>query len=301
MSTLFIGLGTMGEPMARNLSRAAEIIVYDAHTATRDRIATGLCVPALPDLGNVPDGVDTVVLMVPDSHAVESLLVGDAALLDRLPVGALIIDMSSSDPASTRMLAKQASAQRIDYVDAPVSGGVTRARSGELSIIVGATDHAFERAQPILQAIGTSIHHVGGPGCGDAAKALNNLLSATNFAAVAEILTAAAAAGIAPALMLDVIDASTGRSQASEVKYPAEVLTGRFASGFGMDLMLKDLAIAASLTDRAAAPVTGAAHDIARDARALLGPGRDHTEIVRGYENASGLPLRNRRSPPRTT
>ncbi|MCM3659306.1 NAD-binding protein [Agromyces mediolanus] len=118
---------------------------------------------------------------------------------------------------------------------------------------------------------------------------------------MAEILTAAAAAGIAPALMLDVINASTGRSQASEVKYPAEVLTGRFASGFGMDLMLKDLAIAASLTDRAAAPVTGAAHDIARDARALLGPGRDHTEIVRGYENASGLPLRNRRSPPRTT
>lgn len=294
MTVLFIGLGAMGAPMARNLSRATDVMLYDVNAISAEALAAELNVIAVRTLDKLPLGVDTVVLMVPESRIVESILVDDANLLDKLPAGSLIIDMSSSAPISTRMLATRATGRAISYIDAPVSGGVARAVTGELAIMVGATAEDFERAEPILRAMGKSILHVGGPGAGDAAKALNNLLSATNIAAAAEILSAAATFGIKPSLMLDVINASTGRSQATEVKYPSFVLTGTFSSGFGLDLMLKDLAIAKTLTSGAGlcTPVTDTAADIAVRSRAHAGSPPDHTEIVRFYEDANHVALR---------
>ena len=293
MTILFVGLGAMGEPMARNIARTADVLLYDVNVEVAARIADDLGVSALKSLEVLPDGVDTLVLMVPNSRIVESLLL-DARLLNRLPAGSLIIDMSSSEPSSTAELAKRAASRSVAYVDAPVSGGVAKAITGELAVMVGAAAGSLQRARPILDAVAGSVHHVGGPGAGDAAKALNNLLSATNIAAAAEILTAATRFGIAPEAMLGVINASTGRSQATEVKYPAFVLTGTFASGFGMDLMLKDLAIAKSLTSGAGldTPVTDAAGVIANAARAFASSPPDHTEIVRYYENANDALVR---------
>lgn len=294
MTILFIGLGAMGEPMARNIARTADVLLYDVNAEVATRLAEDIGVSALDSLDVLPDSVDTVVLMVPNSRIVESLLVEDARLLNKLPAGSLIIDMSSSEPGSTAELAKRASSRSVAYIDAPVSGGVAKAKTGELAVMVGATPESLQRARPILDAVAGSVHHVGGPGAGDAAKALNNLLSATNIAAAAEILTAATRFGIAPEAMLGVINASTGRSQATEVKYPAFVLSGSFASGFGMDLMLKDLAIAKSLTSGAGldTPVTDAAGTIANAAREYAGTPPDHTEIVRYYENANDVLVR---------
>lgn len=294
MTILFIGLGAMGEPMARNIARTADVLLYDVDNERAGRIAADVGVSALASLDVLPDGVDTIVLMVPNSRIVESLLVDDAKLMNKLPAGSLIIDMSSSEPTSTAELATRAAGRSIAYVDAPVSGGVAKAKTGDLAVMVGAAPASLHRARPILDAVASSVHHVGGPGAGDAAKALNNLLSATNIAAAAEILTAATRFGIAPEAMLGVINASTGRSQASEVKYPAFVLTGTFASGFGMDLMLKDLAIAKSLTSGSGldTPVTDAAGTIASAARAFAGSPPDHTEIVRYYENANDALVR---------
>jgi 3-hydroxyisobutyrate dehydrogenase len=294
VAVLFIGLGAMGLPMARNLDRAGvDLLVHDAGDAAV-RAATDAGLEALLTLDALPGAVDTVVLMLPSSGVVEAVLEGAGGLLDRLPTGALVIDMGSSEPSSTERLSERAATSGIGYVDAPVSGGVARAVTGELAVMAGGDAADVARALPLLEAVGGHIAHVGPSGAGHAAKALNNLLSATNIAAAAEILTAAASFGIRPEAMLDVINASTGRSQASEVKYPAEVLTGRFASGFRMDLMLKDLAIAASLTSGAGldSPVTDAAAGVARAARALTGETPDHTELVRYYETASGVPLR---------
>jgi 3-hydroxyisobutyrate dehydrogenase len=287
MAILFIGLGAMGAPMATRLASGDEpVLGFDRDPAAAERVA-GVAVAR--NLDPLPDDVATVVLMVPTSRVVESVL---AELFDRLPAGALVIDMSSSEPESTRKLAAAAADRGIGYVDAPVSGGVARAETGELAIMVGGEPADVERAMPVLRRIGSSVHHVGGPGAGDAAKALNNLLTSTNIAAAAEILTAAARFGIAPAAMLGVINASSSRSAASEVKFPKHVLTGTFDSRFSLDLMIKDVGIAGTLTAGLVSPVTDAAHAVVAAAREHAGDPPDHTEIARFYEAGNGVELR---------
>jgi 3-hydroxyisobutyrate dehydrogenase len=235
--------------------------------------------------------------MLPDSRVVEAVLVADG-LLDRLPAGSLVIDMGSSEPTSTRKLADTARSRGIGYVDAPVSGGVAKAVTGDLSIMVGGDPADVDRARPHLEPLGAAVLVVGPPGAGHAAKALNNLASATNLAAAAEVLTVARRFGIEADVMVDVLNASTGRSQASEVKYPKHVLTGSYDSGFAMDLMIKDLGIARSLAEAQGTdiPVTGAAYAAAVRARdALGGPGLDHTEVARYYEQVNNVSLRSGR------
>lgn len=294
-ATLFIGLGNMGRPMAVNYSAGRELFVYDTNGETAAAVAAATHGIALPDLAHIPSQVGTVILMLPNSRIVEAVLRGESGLLAQLAQGSLVIDMSSSEPQSTATLAGEAAERGIDYVDAPVSGGVAKAETAQLAIMVGGEDAAVERARRHLQRIGSAITHVGPAGTGHAAKALNNLLSATNLAAAAEILTVAASAGITPERMLEVINGSTGRSQATEFKYPRHILTGTFDSGFAMDLMLKDLQIARSLIDQQAAeaPIVLTAQTTAVKARELLDSTQpDHTEFVRYYEKHNGKQLR---------
>ncbi|WP_285241579.1 NAD(P)-dependent oxidoreductase [Arthrobacter sp. R3-55] len=294
-ASLFVGLGNMGRPMAINYSPGRELFVYDTNPVVAAEVAAATNGTALPDLENIPSHVGTVILMLPNSRIIESVLRTSPGLLKRLTAGTLIIDMSSSEPESTAALAAEAAALDIDYVDAPVSGGVAKALTGKLAIMVGGDSTAVERAKRHLRNLGESITHVGPPGTGHAAKALNNLLSATNLAAAAEILTVAATAGIAPEKMLEVINGSTGRSQASEFKYPRHILTGSFDSGFAMDLMLKDLKIAKNLISQqsAEAPIVLTAQETAEKARELLDSDNpDHTEFARYYEKLNGTPLR---------
>src|SRR5689334_14660390 len=165
MSILFIGLGAMGAPMATNLARGTErVIVFDVNAAAAHRLAESVDVGIAETLDPLPDDVVTIVLMVPNSKIVEDLLTGSAALFERLPSGSLVIDMSSSDPVSTRALAAAAAERDIAYVDAPVSGGVPRAKTGELAIMAGGDAAAVERARPVLDLVGASVHHMGGPG-----------------------------------------------------------------------------------------------------------------------------------------
>jgi 3-hydroxyisobutyrate dehydrogenase len=294
-ATLFIGLGNMGRPMALNYAAGHELFVFDVNHQVAADVAAEARATALADLGSIPAHVRTVILMLPASRIVEQVLWREPGVLAQLAVGSLVIDMGSSEPASTAAIAKETADLGIDYVDAPVSGGVAKATTGQLAIMVGGEGSAVARALPHLEPFGGSIVHVGPPGSGHAAKALNNLLSATNLAAAAEILTVAAAVGISPTKMLEVINGSTGRSQASEVKYPKHILTGTFDSGFAMDLMLKDLTIAQGLIQATSseAPVVLTARETAEKAREILDtPQPDHTELVRYYEKHSGRPLR---------
>ncbi|MGN6403336.1 NAD(P)-dependent oxidoreductase [Sinomonas sp.] len=302
-ASLFIGLGNMGRPMALNYAPGHELFVFDADPEVAAAVAAETGATALADLASIPSHVRTVILMLPNSRIVEHVLWKEPGVLNQLALGSLVIDMGSSEPASTTELAREAAAMGIDYVDAPVSGGVAKAITAELAIMVGGEDSAVDRALPHLVPLGASVVQVGPPGSGHAAKALNNLLSATNLAAAAETLTVATSMGIAPAKMLEVINGSTGRSQASEVKYPKHILTGTFDSGFAMDLMLKDLNIARGLIDSTSseAPVLLAARETAQRAREMLDtPHPDHTELVRYYEERSGRPLRGDRTSERT-
>lgn len=282
-TTLFIGLGRMGRPMATHIAQHHPTAVYDILRENIDLAAAESGASALYDLESIGD-VSTVFLMLPTSAHVESILL-ESGLLSRLQRGSLIVDMGSSVPESTRRLAEQAAASGIDYVDAPVSGGISKAATGELAILVGGEPAAIERARPYLEAVGSEIVIVGGCGAGHAAKAINNLVSATNMAVVTEALIRARAAGIEPERMIAVLNSSTGMSQASVVKFPNHILTGSYASNFAYDLMLKDLTIAMGIDAPAhATPITQAAYEMLSTGREHLDEMPDHTEITRAYE-----------------
>lgn len=291
MTTLFIGLGRMGLPMVRRYAAAHSVVLHDTRTDVLEAAARELGVQTLGDLGDDLDTVDTAILMLPTSRIVESVLEGPTGLLGRLRRGSLVIDMSSSEPESTRHLAEVAARNGIGYVDAPVSGGVARAVTGELSIMVGGEAADVERAWPHLTPMGATVTAVGPVGSGHAAKSLNNLLSATNISAAAEVVSVAAKFGIEPAAMVAVINASTGRSQASEVKFPRHVLTGTHDSGFAFELMVKDIGIAENLAEQYDVPleVTGAAARMARAAAAE--EPSDHTELARYVAERAGTTL----------
>jgi len=290
--TLFLGLGRMGAPMARLHASSFETHVFDVFPDAVSAVVDGSSAQPVADLADEGADVGVVILMLPTSRHVEDALTGEGALLERLPEGSLVIDMGSSEPASTRSLAAAAAERGVDYVDAPVSGGIAKAETGELTIMVGGTAEAVARAMPHLETVGGSIVHVGPAGAGHAAKALNNLVSATNIAAATEAVLIAKHYGIEPAAMIEVLNASTGMSQATQVKFPQHILPGTYASKFAYDLMLKDMGIAHRMADEVGfAPVTGAAFETLAEGRSVLGEHADHTEIARVYTQATGITI----------
>jgi 3-hydroxyisobutyrate dehydrogenase len=290
--TLFLGLGRMGAPMARLHAERFQTHVFDVFPAAITGVVDTSAAHPVEDLAQEGSEVEVAILMLPTSRHVEEALRGEDGLFARLPQGALVVDMGSSEPASTRALAAEAAEVGIDYVDAPVSGGIAKAETGELTIMVGGSDEAVARAMPHLETVGSSIVHVGPAGAGHAAKALNNLVSATNIAAATEAVLVAKHYGIEPATMIEVLNASTGMSQATQVKFPQHILPGTYASRFAYDLMLKDMGIARRMADEVGfAPVTGAAFETLAEGRSALGEHADHTEIARVYTHATGITI----------
>ena len=293
---LFVGFGAMGAPMAARLAGAGhDLVLGDADEERARLLAEQLGADAAgpADLAAAAAGVGVVVLMLPDSSVVEQVLLGPDGLLVALARGSTVVDMSSSRPASTVALAEEAAGQGVAVVDAPVSGGVARARTGELSIMVGGSEGAVSAVEPLLGAMGTDVVRVGGSGAGHAMKALNNLLSAIGLAGASEVLAIGAKVGLEPQTMLDVLNRSTGRNQATEVKMARFVLSRAFDSGFSLDLMVKDLGTALELARSTATPVPVAAAALQEwtEARRTLPPGADHTEVAAYVEGRAGTRL----------
>ncbi|WP_327116725.1 NAD(P)-dependent oxidoreductase [Nocardia sp. NBC_01730] len=238
-------------------------------------------------------GAAFVVLMLPNSAVVEAIL-GDAAVLDALRPGSIVVDMSSSEPLSTQRLTYALAKRRITLIDAPVSGGVDGAESGTLTIMAGGTATAVARISTLLAPLG-QLHHVGNTGAGHALKAINNLLAAVHLLASAEGIAAGRRFGLDPDLMVMMINISSGRSASTEVKFPRYILPETYDSGFGMALMLKDMRIATSLADAlgVSTPLGERAVELWTEADTALGPGADQTEIARWVlrdENISTRP-----------
>ena len=273
----------MGQPMAANLARAGFAIQsYDRNGSGSARSAR-----------EAAQDADALITMLPDGDVVRE------AVLDALPAlreGAVVIDMSSCDPAGTRALADALRAKRIDFVDAPVSGAVVGAREASLAIMVGAEPAVFEKVQPVLRAMGKEIFHVGPVGAGHAVKALNNYLGAAGTIAGFEALLVAQAFGLDPEPMLKAVNASTGHNYTTERKIPRQVLTGAFASGFKLALMTKDIGIAAGLARGLGvpAPYLEKTLQMFREAQRALPAGADHTEI---FKVLARRPRAGRRKP----
>jgi 3-hydroxyisobutyrate dehydrogenase len=278
----FIGLGRMGSPMAARLAEAGYLVRgYDISASARAALAAGApAATAEVSPGAAASGAAAVVLMLPDSAVVRSVL---AELLGKMARGAVVVDMSSSEPAVTRELAAQARRHGVTLVDAPVSGGVAGAVHGSLTIMAGGAAGDVQRVRGLLDVLGARVMHVGDVGAGHAVKALNNLLSATHLLATSEAMAAAASFGLDVPTVLRAINSSSGRSGSTEKKWPDFIVPGTFDSGFSLRLMLKDMRIALGLAGEAGTParLAAAATELWSAAAGELPADADHTEIAR--------------------
>ena len=276
----FVGLGNMGTPMARRLVEAGyPVRGTDLSDEARERL-TVVGGTAVADAATAVTGADVVVLMLPDSSVVSAVL-HNPGVASALSSGTVIVDMSSSEPMSTRALAEELAASGVRLVDAPVSGGVRGAENGGLTIMAGGADADIALVTDLLGVLGRVV--VAGPvGSGHAVKALNNLLSATHLWVTSEAMTAGQQFGLDPEVMLSVFNGSSGKSGSTENKWPNFILPGSYDSGFGLRLMLKDMRIAAGLADAVGAPSALGKDAIELWARAAddLDPRADHTRVA---------------------
>jgi 3-hydroxyisobutyrate dehydrogenase len=293
----FVGLGQMGAPMARNLARAGfALALADLDRARTAQLAGELKADAPAGLGAIGAACRAVIAMLPDGRAVREVVLGDRGLASGLARGSIVIDMSSSAPVGTRELGAALAERGIGLVDAPVSGGVKRAVDGSLSIMAGGDAAAIERVRPVLAAMGKTVFLTGPLGSGHAMKALNNYVSAAGLAAAVEAVLAGSRFGLDPAVMVAILNASTGKNNSTENKFPQFVLPRRFASGFSLGLMVKDLRTALDLAHATGTPVPLAETCVAAwaEAERELGGGADHTAVARYWERLAGAEIPRR-------
>ena len=287
----FVGIGNMGWPMAARLVRAGfDVTVADAQPRRADAFVAEVGGTAVADVRDVGRGVDALVTMLPTSRHVAGVL-ADAAV--RLDAGRGRDRDVVGDPFDHAALAVQLDDRGVVLVDCAVSGGVVRAETGDLSLMAGGDADAVARIAPVLEVMGGPVHHCGPVGAGHAMKALNNLVSAAGFLVGVEALLIGRQFGLDPARIVEVLNASTGMNNSTQRKFAQFVLSRAFDSGFGLDLMAKDLGIAADMAREAGvvAPFSALCAQLWGSAANVLGPGRDHTEMARFSEAVAGHEL----------
>jgi 3-hydroxyisobutyrate dehydrogenase len=289
----FLGLGAIGAPMARHLAPpATDLVVWNRTIARAEVFAseTGARSAATPSAA--ASGADVVITCLPTSREVEALLDGPEGLLAGLVPGSVLVDCTSGDPATSQRIAARLVSHDVAFIDAPVSGGVVGAERGALTVMVGGDPAVLERVRPILERFAAKIVHCGPVGAGDALKSVNNALLATHIWALAEGLIALDRAGVSRAVALEVINASSGRSNVSENLFPDRVLTRAFPRTFRLALLDKDVGIAAGVArdGKVPSPVLQQVSELYRAAHVALGEEADHVEVVKFVERLAGLP-----------
>ncbi|GGC41846.1 hypothetical protein GCM10011504_20370 [Siccirubricoccus deserti] len=284
----FVGIGNMGWPMAANLVKAGyDVAVCDAVPGRSAQFAEQVGGRAVADAAAAAAGAQAVITILPTSKQVAEVVAG---MQGALAPGTLVIDMTSGQPARTREIAATLAEAGVMMIDAPVSGGVPRAKTGDLAIMVGGEDALLDAAEPVLKAMGTSIHRCGGIGAGQAMKALNNLVSAGGFLMGIEALLIGQRFGLDTGKMVDVLNASSGMTNSSQKKFKQYVLSRRFDDGFGLDLMVKDLGIALEVgrETNTPTPFSALCREMWASALTALGPGHNHTASAQLSEKLAG-------------
>lgn len=290
-----IGVGMMGWPMATNILKAGRsLIVYDADGSRAQKFATEVGGAVAADLAELAAKAKTIVTMLPNSSIVTEVVQGEKGLAQHLGAGHTLIEMSSGAPEATIAIGKSLEAKGVRMIDAPVSGGVPRATSGELTIMCGGDPEVVKACRPVLQTMGSDIVHVGILGAGQAMKALNNLVSAGGFLIGIEALLIGQKFGLDPHRMVDILNTSSGMNNSTQKKFKQYVLSRRFSDGgFGIGLMAKDVGIALDVAKSVGVPVPFAAHcaQVWAAAAKMLGPTEDHTAITRLCEQMAAMTL----------
>ena len=283
----FIGLGNMGLPMAQNLIKAAHAVSgFDVSEYATERLATGGGTGA-NSVSEACKDVEIVITMLPAGEQVREVYLGDDGVLAVAPAGALLIDCSTIDVETARDVARAAEGRGLAMLDAPVSGGVAGAQAATLTFMVGGPDAAFERARPVLEAMGKTIVHAGGAGNGQAAKICNNMVLGASMIVVSEAFLLAEKLGLDAQKLFDISSQSSGQCW-SMTKYcpvpglvPTSPANRDYKAGFTAAMMLKDLKLA-----QTAARGTRAATPLGAGAAAVY---ERYVEAGDGSEDFSGI------------
>ncbi len=289
----FIGLGNMGNPMARNLVKAGhELVVFDVFPEAISKVvASGA--KASTSAAEAAKNAEVVITMLPSSPHVREVYTGTGELLANVKPGTLLIDSSTIDPHTAREVAATAAQRNIVMLDAPVSGGTVGAEAATLTFMVGGDVKAFAVAKPILEKMGKNVVHCGAEGTGQVAKICNNMLLAISMIGVSEAMNLGASLGIDPKLLAGIINTSSGRCWSSDTynPYPGVIENSAasrgYTGGFGVDLMLKDLGLAmdAAKQTKQATIMGGLAHQLYQTWSGMGSGGKDFSSIINLYKH----------------
>ena len=281
----FIGLGIMGKPMAKNLLKAGHsLVVYDI-------------MPAGAAKGSSPKDVagqtEIVITMVPDGPEVEQAVLGSNGVLEGAKKGTIVVDMSSISPMVAQKVGAKCEAQGVDFLDAPVSGGEPKAIDGTLAIMVGGRQEIFDKVEPILRTMGSTVVLTGKVGAGNVTKLANQIMVACNIAAMGEALVLATKAGLDPEVVFNAVKAGLAGSTVLNVKAPM-VYSRNFKPGFRVRLHQKDLrnALLAAESLKVSLPLTSAVQNILVS---LMNNGKgdlDHSAIVQFIEEMAAVEVK---------
>jgi 2-hydroxy-3-oxopropionate reductase len=286
----FIGLGVMGDPMARNLLDAGHSLVVHSRSPEPVKVLAEAGAETASSPREVAERSDVVITMLPDSPAVEAVVLGEDGVLAGTSEGELLIDMSTIHPTVSVAVAEAAAERGVAALDAPVSGGDVGAQQGTLSIMVGGEEDAFERARPIFEVLGKTITHVGDAGAGQVVKACNQVVVAITIAAVSEALVLGEKAGVDPEQILDVLGGGMAQNKVMEMRR-SNFLEHDFTPGFRIDLHHKDLDIALGSGDEYGVPlpVTALVQQHMRALRAKGHGGDDHSGLIQLVEEMANV------------
>lgn len=292
MNIGFIGVGTMGNPMAGHLQAAGhKLALVKNRSELPPELIEGGATVCLSSR-EVAEKSDVVIVMVPDTPDVERVLFAEGGVAEGLSEGKLVIDMSSIDPITTREFAEKVRAKGADYIDAPVSGGEVGAKNAALTIMCGAAPEAFERARPLFELMGKNITHVGGVGDGQVAKVANQIIVALNIEAVSEALVFAAKAGADPEKVRGALLGGFASSKVLEV-HGERMIKRTFDPGFRIELHQKDLNLALSSAKALGLglPNTATAQQLFNTCVAKGGAAWDHSAMIKAIEALANFEL----------
>jgi 3-hydroxyisobutyrate dehydrogenase len=291
----FVGLGNMGTPMAANLAaNGFSLALYDKRADAAPAFAAVHGGRVAETLADVAQGADAAITMLPTDKIVREVVLGEGGLAAALAPGAIIIDMSTSDPRATVEIGKAAAVRGLHYVDAPVMGGVVFAKDGSLDIMVGGNDADVERCMPIFKALGRQVFRCGALGSGHALKALANYVNACAMSNIIEALAIGRKFGLDSKVMAEAMQhMCTGRQHPLDKTVIPQVLTRKFSTGMALGLIAKDVGIAADFgrSIGAMTPLADCLSQIWRQAEAEIGGNVDQTEIAKLWEKGNGITL----------
>ena len=287
-----IGLGIMGKPMAKNMLKAGytDLLVSDLNQAAVDEVvAAGAKAAGNAEIG---ESCDVVLTMLPNSPQVKAVMLGEDGVAVHMKPGSTFIDMSSINPVASKEIAAVLAEKNIEMLDAPVSGGEPKAIDGTLSFMVGGKQEVFDKFKPLLETMGASVVRCGEVGAGNTTKLANQIIVACNIQALAEALTLAQKAGVAPQLVFEAIRGGLAGSTVMNAKAPM-MIAGNDKPGFKIDLHIKDLnnALDCAHTVGCPLPMTAEVQEILQWMHNRNGGQKDHSAIAQYYEHLTDIKI----------